>query len=467
MVKTRFAPSPTGNLHIGGARTAIVSWLIAQKLNGQFVLRIEDTDVERSKPEYTESIMNSLSWLGIYHDEGPYYQMQRLQRYQEVAKQLVKDGKAYYCYCTPEELQAKREAYKEKTGHDGWKYDRKWRNLPAPAHTDIKPVIRLKVPLDGLVHWNDLTKGGINIPNAQLDDFIIMRSDGIPTYNFCVVVDDMDMGISHVIRGDDHINNTPKQIHIYNALDAKVPTFGHIPLILNMDGSKQSKRDNVNEVNDNGQLKPMTNLNYYKDNGILPEAIVNYLLLISCNDVGKEVFSKEEFVNLFDLNKLGATPIKFDLEKLIWLNQQHIKNMTTYSFIETLTEELQKNNVDLSQWIGYDFAIFEQGIKERSKLIKDFYPLIAPVLSWNPEGFSDNLMQQVLNSLVSLQDWNITTVHDAIKEVADSNQLKFGQVVKPLREQVFTTSKLPLAEMIVFLGQDNFKAIQKKTTLKP
>ena len=467
MVKTRFAPSPTGNLHIGGARTAIVSWLIAKKLHGQFVLRIEDTDVERSKPEYTESIMNSLSWLGIDHDEGPYYQMQRLQRYQDVANQLVKDGKAYYCYCTPEELQAKREEYKQKTGHDGWKYDRKWRNLPPPANTDIKPVIRLKVPLDGLVHWNDLTKGGINIPNAQLDDFIIMRSDGIPTYNFCVVVDDMDMGISHVIRGDDHINNTPKQIHIYNALGAKVPTFGHIPLILNMDGSKQSKRDNVSEINDNGQLKPMTNLNYYKDNGVLPEAIVNYLLLISCNDVGKEVFSKEEFVELFDLNKLGATPIKFDLEKLIWLNQQHIKNMTTDSFIKTLTEELQKNNVDLNQWVGHDFAIFEQGIKERGKLIKDFYPLIAPVLTWKPEGFSDDLMQQVLKSLVSLQDWNTTTVHDAIKEVADSNQLKFGQVVKPLREQVFTTSKLPLAEMIVFLGQDNFKAIQKKTTLKP
>lgn len=453
MKKTRFAPSPTGHLHIGGARTAIISWLIAKKLDGKMALRIEDTDVERSKEEYTRSIMDSLSWLGINHDEDPIYQMQRLDRYQSLAHQLVKDGKAYYCYCTNEELQQQRIDYKEKNGHDGWKYDRKWRDLPAPKDSTIKPVIRLKIPLDGEVKWDDLTKGTIKITNSQLDDFIIMRSDGIPTYNFCVVVDDVDMKMTHVIRGDDHINNTPKQIHIYNAIDAEVPIFGHIPLILNINGKKQSKRDED------------TSVNSYKEKGFLPEAIVNYLLLISCNDVGKEIFTKDEFVNLFELNKLGNTPIKFDEEKLLWINQQHIKKLSTKDFVTILKNELEKHGVDLSLWRSADFSILETAIKERSKTINDFYPVIESLLKWDKEGFNSPLMSKVLNSILKVEDWNPITIHDAIAFVAEDENLKFGEVVKPLRKVVFLDGKLPLAEMILFLGKEELIKLQKKNNI--
>lgn len=243
MIKTRFAPSPTGHLHIGGARTAIISWLISEKLNGQFNLRIEDTDTLRSKEEYTNSIINSLNWLDIKAVNEPIYQSKRYKLYQEIAYKLVQDGLAYYCYSTSEELDNQRQQYKTLNGHDGWKYDRKWRDKKATDDIKyrVKPSIRLKLPLDGSVAWNDLTRGGIEIPNTQLDDFIILRSDGSPTYNFCVVVDDSDMGITHVIRGDDHINNTPKQIHIYNALNKNIPIFGHIPLILNIDGSESHR----------------------------------------------------------------------------------------------------------------------------------------------------------------------------------------------------------------------------------
>lgn len=453
MNKTRFAPSPTGHLHIGGARTAIISWLVAQKLDGKFVLRIEDTDVERSKSEYTDSIMNSLSWLDIQHDEGPYYQMKRIERHKEVALELVKKGLAYYCYSTPEELAAERDAYKKAHGHDGWKYDRKWRDIPAPKDTTVKPVIRLKVPLDGVTQWNDLTKGGISIPNSQLDDFIIMRSDGVPTYNFCVVVDDIDMGITHVVRGDDHINNTPKQIHIYKAMGKTIPTFGHIPLILSMNGKKQSKRDDA------------SSLNSYREKGYLPEAIINYLLLISCNDVGKEIFTKEEFVSLFELNKLGNTPIKFDEEKLLWINHQHIKNMSTYGFINTLLNQMEMNDVDLAQWATYDFSILESAIKERSKTLNDFYPIIEPLLNWKPEGFADPLMQKTLSAILSVSNWNPIEVHDAIQQVADAEGLKFGQIVKPLRQQVFGEAKLPLAEMLVFLQKEQLNQAVVKATL--
>jgi glutamyl-tRNA synthetase len=444
MVKTRFAPSPTGNLHIGGARTAIISWLIAHKLDGEFVLRIEDTDTVRSKPEYTDSILGSLAWLGIDYSNTPVYQTQRYDRYREVAQQLIDSGKAYRCYSTNDELTAQREAYKLQHGHDGWKYDRKWRNASQDdirAQGDNPFTVRLKVPIDGTVSWKDLTSGAIEIPNTQLDDFIILRSDGSPTYNFCVVVDDSDMQISHVIRGQDHISNTPKQIHIYHALDKAVPVFGHIPLILNMDGSKQSKSSGA------------TSVNHYRDLGIDEKALVNYLLLISCNDLSKEIFTKEEFVQMFDLNKLGHTPIKFDLDKLFWINQQYLKTMPDDDFIAQVQKsvnDINATNANSGNWLA-----LKQGVVERSKTSNDFKDLIAPILNWDASKIKDEPIKSAMDNLLKLDVFDKTTIHDSLKNTATELGIKFGDLAKPLRNLVFPDSKLSLDDMLIFVGKDN------------
>lgn len=454
MVKTRFAPSPTGNLHIGGARTALVSWLIAKKLGGEFVLRIEDTDTVRSKPEYTESILNSLNWLGIdYANKGNLvYQTQRYTRYQQVAHDLVAKGLAYHCYATNDELDSQRKAYKATHGHDGWKYDGMWRNASQNdilAQAGNPYTIRLKVPQNGTVAWQDLTiKGGkVEIPNSQLDDFIILRSDGSPTYNFCVVVDDTDMGITHVIRGQDHISNTPKQIHIYNALGYKLPIFGHIPLILNIDGSKQSKSSGA------------TSVNYYKDMGISKDALINYLLLISCNNLDNEIFSVDEFVKMFDLDKLGANPIKFDLDKLLWINQQYLKNMTDNDFSQSLIAQITNSNPSLDDASSLNWLKLKSAILERSKTVNDFLPLVLPMLNVNLTNLSDTTIK-ALQDLSNLDDFTSTKIHDCIAKTADNLGLKFGQLVKPFRQEVFPDSKLPLADMIEVLGKSNLSLIQ-------
>ena len=324
----------------------------------------------------------------------------------------------------------------------------------------MKPVIRLSVPFDGMTQWNDLVKGGISIPNKQMDDFIIMRSDGSPTYNFCVVVDDSDMNVSHVIRGEDHVSNTPKQIQIYKALDKDVPVFGHVPLILNLDGSKQSKRENANEVkNDDGQLLPMTNLTYYKNKGILPEAMINYLLLITCNDLPKEVFTKEEFVELFKLDKLGNTPIKFDLNKLVWLNQQHMKLMTTYDFMEKLSPQLidwaESNQHDVKNLLDIDFPILQGAIIERSKTTNDFIKLVEPILNINFNGIKENvLIKEAFERVVQLEDFNATTIYESFKELVTEKGLKVGDLMKPLRLEVFNNLTLPIADAIQAIGKE-------------
>lgn len=473
MIKTRFAPSPTGNLHIGSARTAIVSWLISKKLDGTFLLRVEDTDIERSKPEYTQNMLESLAWLDLKYDEGPYYQTQRFERYKEAALDLVNQGKAYYCYSTPEELTKEREEYKEKNGHDGWKYNGKWKDSKVTPPQGVKPVIRLSVPLDGMTQWNDLVKSGISFPNTQLDDFIIMRSDGSPTYNFCVVVDDSDMSVSHVIRGEDHISNTPKQIQIYKALGKDIPVFGHVPLILNLDGSKQSKRENANEVkSDEGQLMPMTNLTYYKNKGILPEAMINYLLLITCNDLPKEVFTKEEFVDFFKMDKLGNTPIKFDLSKLVWLNQQHMKLMTNDKFMEKLIVQLvdyaEKNGVDVTTLLEIDYSVLQAGIIERSKTTNDFIKLLEPVLSLNYDGIKNNsLIKEAFEKVIKLDDFNATAIYESFKDFVTEKGLKVGDLMKPLRVEVFNNITLPIAEAMQAIGKENFEKVFQSKKLKP
>jgi len=315
-VRTRFAPSPTGYLHIGGARTALFSWAYARRHGGKFVLRIEDTDTERSTQQSVAAIVESLRWLGITWDEGPFFQMQRLARYREVAERLIAAGQAYRCWMTKEELEALRREQAEK----GLKprYDGRWRPERAKAlglvpPADRPPVVRFRTPEEGTVGWNDLVKGPIEFPNAELDDLVLLRADGIPTYNFGVVVDDLDMAITHVIRGDDHVNNTPRQIHIFRALGAKLPEFAHVPMILGPDGERLSKR--------HGAVSVMQ----YRDEGFLPEALVNALARLGWSHGDDEIFSVEQFVAWFDLAHVSRSPAQFNPEKAHWINQQYIR----------------------------------------------------------------------------------------------------------------------------------------------
>ncbi|MHB1061107.1 MAG: glutamate--tRNA ligase, partial [Thiobacillus sp.] len=315
MIRTRFAPSPTGYLHIGGARTALFSWAFARHHGGQFILRIEDTDIARSTPEAVQAILDGMAWLELNHDEGPIYQTKRLYRYKEVLEQMLENGQAYHCYCSTEELDAMREA--QRARGEKPRYDGRWRpeagkSLPVPP-SGVQPVVRFKNPTEGTVAWNDLVKGIIEFSNAELDDLIIARGDGTPTYNFCVVVDDWDMQISHVIRGDDHVNNTPRQVNILRALGAEVPHYAHLSMILGDDGTKLSKRHGAVSV-----------MQYFEE-GYLPEAVINYLARLGWSHGDAELFSREQFVQWFDLDHITPSAAQFNTEKLRWLNQQYIK----------------------------------------------------------------------------------------------------------------------------------------------
>ncbi len=315
MIRTRFAPSPTGFLHIGGARTALFSWAFARHHGGQFILRIEDTDIARSTPEAVQAILDGMAWLELNHDEGPFYQTKRLYRYKEVIEQMLADGQAYLCYCSTEELDAMREA--QRVRGDKPRYDGRWRpeagkTLPVPP-AGVQPVVRFRNPTEGSVAWKDLVKGVIEFSNAELDDLIIARADGTPTYNFCVVVDDWDMQISHVIRGDDHVNNTPRQINILKALGATVPQYAHLSMILGDDGTKLSKRHGAVSV-----------MQYFEE-GYLPEAVINYLARLGWSHGDAELFNREQFVQWFDLDHITPSAAQFNTEKLRWLNQQYIK----------------------------------------------------------------------------------------------------------------------------------------------
>src|ERR1041384_5435915 len=315
-VRTRFAPSPTGYLHIGSVRTALFCWAYARHYRGQFILRIEDTDLERSTAESVQAILDGMRWVGLDWDEGPFFQMQRLARYREVAEALIAGGHAYRDYMSREELEALRKQQVEKGEKP--RYDGRWRPERAKAlgltpPKGVAPVVRFRTPEEGEVGWNDLVKGPISFPNAELDDLVLLRADGVPTYNFGVVVDDIDMDITYVIRGDDHVNNTPRQIHIFNALEARLPQFGHVPMILGADGERLSKR--------HGAVSVMQ----YKDEGYLPEALLNYLARLGWSHGDEEIFSREQLVEWFDLAHISKSPARFDPEKLAWLNAQYIK----------------------------------------------------------------------------------------------------------------------------------------------
>ena len=313
-VRTRFAPSPTGFLHIGGVRTALYAWAYARHYQGDFILRIEDTDVERSTPQAVAAIIDGMSWLGLTADEGPYFQMQRMDRYRAVLSQMLADGRAYHCYSTPAELDEMRESQRargEKPRYDGrWRPENAKDRVPPAV---VKPVVRFRNPDDGAVQWNDLVKGPITIANAELDDLIIARSDGTPTYNFCVVVDDWEMAITHVIRGDDHVNNTPRQINILQALGAALPAYGHLPMIHGPDGQKLSKRHGAVSVLE------------YKELGYLPEAVVNYLARLGWSHGDEEIFSRDRLVAWFDGEHLSHSPSQLDFDKFRWVNHQYLK----------------------------------------------------------------------------------------------------------------------------------------------
>jgi len=455
-VRTRFAPSPTGFLHIGGARTALFSWAFARKHKGAFILRIEDTDVARSTPEAVQAILDGMEWLGLHHDEGPFYQMQRMDRYKQVIQKMLAEGSAYYCYCTRDELDALRESQMQQ----GLKprYDGRWRPepgkvLPTPPQ-NIPPVIRFKNPQDGHVIWNDLVKGEISIANQELDDLIIARDDGTPTYNFCVVVDDWEMGITQVIRGDDHVNNTPRQINMLKALGATIPQYAHLSMILGDDGQKLSKRHGAVSV-----------MQYHED-GYLPEAVLNYLARLGWSHGDDEIFSMEQFCEWFDLDHITPSAAQFNTEKLKWLNAHYIKQAGNEFLAKDITERLVKLGVnvraepDLTAVIGL--------YKERASTLNELAESIAyfyrkPVLdaAAAEKHLADDIKPALakLQSLLAAVDWQAEAIHHAINDVVAEFQLKFPKVAMPLRVLLTGIAQSPsIDQVMALLGRDEVLA---------
>ncbi|HEY6280462.1 MAG TPA: glutamate--tRNA ligase [Burkholderiales bacterium] len=436
MVKTRFAPSPTGYLHIGGARTALFSWAYARRHGGKFVLRIEDTDRGRSTRESIQAILDSMGWLGLDWDEGPFYQMQRLARYQEVAQRLIKENKAYYCYASKEELEALRE--QQRARGEKPRYDGRWRDSKVTPPAGVKPVVRFRNPLEGEVAFDDLVKGRIGVSNNELDDLVLLRADGVPTYNFGVVVDDLDMGITHVIRGDDHVNNTPRQVNILKALEAPLPQYAHVPMILGADGERLSKR--------HGAVSVLQ----YREEGYLPEALINYLARLGWSHGDEEMFSTPQFIEWFDLGHISKSPAQFNPEKLLWLNHQYIKSGSDEALAAQIELEIQRRGGDTKNGPVLSSAV--QLLKERANTLKELAQ--AAMLFYRYTSPSRELAVQHVNGKVipALQEvgqqftkieWRRAAIHDAIKAVVAQHQLKLPELAMPLRVLVTGSAQTP------------------------
>jgi glutamyl-tRNA synthetase len=441
MVRTRFAPSPTGYLHIGGARTALFSWAYARRHGGKFVLRIEDTDLERSTEQSVQAILDGMRWLGLDWDEGPVRQMQRLPRYREVADRLLREGRAYRCYCTKEELERMRAA--QRARGEKPRYDGRWRDSREAPPPGVAPVIRFRNPLEGDVTFHDLVKGPITISNGELDDLVLLREDGVPTYNFGVVVDDLDMNITHVIRGDDHVNNTPRQINIFRAIagdeGAALPQFAHVPMILGADGERLSKR--------HGAVSVMQ----YPEDGYLPEALVNYLARLGWSHGDEEIFSKAQLVEWFDLKHVSRSPAHFDPEKLRWLNQQYLLRKSDDEFAKLLEPRIRQRGGDLAG--GPKPAAIAGLLKTRSHTIEEaaavadiFYRDRQP----DPGELGRNLTDEVRPALTELaakfsgiEEWNEKSVMDSVHAVMDKYKLKLPKIAMPLRLLVFGVTQTP------------------------
>jgi glutamyl-tRNA synthetase len=448
-IRTRFAPSPTGYLHVGGARTALFSWLYARKHGGQFVLRIEDTDLERSTAESVQAILDGMSWLGLDYDEGPFYQTQRFDRYKEIIQQLMDQGDAYYCYCSKDELEEMREeqrANKEKPRYDG-----RCRHLTAPK-PGIDPVIRFKNPTSGSVVVKDMIRGDVEFKNAELDDLIIARPDGTPTYNLTVVVDDMDMQMTHVIRGDDHLNNSPRQINIFNALDAEPPKFAHVPMILGDDGARLSKR--------HGAVGVMS----YRDQGYLPEALLNYLVRLGWSHGDQEVFSIQEMIEFFDIEDVNRAASSFNTEKLLWLNQQYIKNSPASHIAKHLAWQMEHRSVDLSAGPTLEqiAVLYQERAKTLVEMADSCIFFYEKVSSYDEKAAKKNLnqaslplLQDMQSRLSALTEWLAEPIHTEIKVCAEKHEVGMGKVAQPIRVAITGNTVSPSLDVTLeLLGRE-------------
>jgi glutamyl-tRNA synthetase len=445
-VRTRIAPSPTGFLHLGTARTALYSWAYARHFGGQFVLRIEDTDVARSTQDSVDQILASMRWLGLDFDEGPIYQMQRLDRYHAVIEQMIVAGTAYRCYCSPEELDAMREAQRargEKTHYDG-----RWRPAPGkrlPAVPEgVKPVVRFANPSDGIVTWNDLVKGPISISNHEIDDLIILRPDGVPTYNFAVVVDDWDMAITHVFRGDEHINNTPWQINLFQALGAPLPQFGHCPIILGDDGQKLSKR------------RGAVSVTAYEDAGYLPEAMLNYLARLGWSHGDEELFSLPQMVQWFDGSHLAKSPAQWDPAKLAWVNAQYLKQADDTRLAALVATQLAGRGitVPVDDRLVAMCALFKDRCNTTVDLADWLQMYFAPVTP-AADDLATHLTDAIRPALVSLRDrlaacpWDKPGIAQALKDTLAEHKIKMPLLAMPLRALLSGRVQTPSVDAMV------------------
>jgi glutamyl-tRNA synthetase len=436
-VRTRFAPSPTGMLHIGGVRTALFCWLYARRLGGTFILRIEDTDRERSTPEAVQAILEGMRWLGLDHDEGPFYQTERMARYGEVIRQFLAEGKAYHCYCSKEELdemRAAQTARKEKPRYDGRC------RLRTAAVPGVNPVVRFRNPDEGSVVVNDVVHGPITFDSGELDDLIIARSDGTPTYNFCVVVDDYDMKVTHVIRGDDHINNTPRQINMLRALGVEPPVYAHVPMILGPDGAKLSKR--------HGAVSVLQ----YRDDGFLPEGLLNYLGRLGWSHGDQEIFSLDEMTQYFDINDVNKSASALNIDKMLWTNQQHILRATPERLAKYLQPQLAALGIVTDDWAR--LAAVAEAQRERAKTMKEMAAnslfFFRDVAAYDEKAAKKNLttesaplLEAVRERLATLEAWQAASIHDCIQAVAVEHDVSLGKVAQPIRVAVSGGSVSP------------------------
>ena len=455
-IRTRFAPSPTGFLHLGNIRSALYPWAFARKHGGTFILRIEDTDVERSTLEAVQAILDSMQWLGLDYDEGPYYQMARMDQYREAIRTMLAAGTAYHCYASAAELDAMRAA--QQARGEKPRYDQRWRPEPGkslpPPPADVPPVVRFRNPVGGVVAWDDAVKGRIEIANDELDDLVIARSDGTPTYNFCVVIDDLDMRITHVIRGDDHVNNTPRQINLIHALGGQVPVYAHLPTVLTPEGDKLSKRHGARGVMQ------------YRDDGYLSDAVVNYLARLGWAHGDEEIFSREQFVGWFNLAGLSSSPGRFDPDKLKWVNHEHIKRLPDAELGALLRPFLER--AGLNPEAGPDPGVVAALLHDRAATLAEmadaahyFYVPVHPT----PERIAEHVNEGNRDALVELHrefadlPWQREAIGAALKSAAAKRKLKPGQVMMPMRVLVAGTPSTPAIDAVLeLIGRDAVRA---------
>jgi glutamyl-tRNA synthetase len=453
MVISRFAPSPTGDLHIGSIRTALYAWIFARQQKGKFILRIEDTDRERSTQESIDAILNGMQWLGLDYDEGPIHQMERLTRYEEVAKQLLDSGHAYKCYCSKERLEQLRTeqmANNEKPKYDGYC---RYHNVTAKDNQGLSFVIRFATPQSGEVHFDDRIRGELKVSNSELDDVVLVRSDGIPTYNYAVVIDDHDMGVSMVIRGDDHINNTYRQINIFKALNAKPPQYAHVPSILGSDGKRLSKRHGA------------TSVLAYRDQGILPQALINALLRLGWAHGDQEIFSHEEMLQLFKIDDVHKSPAVFDQQKLLWFNQHYLKTLPAEIIVSHLVKFLDNQGINYKTGQNKPelvkvVAVLQPRCKTLLEMAEKTACFYMDKVEYNPEAVAKffneatvNILQDVITACNNITNWNIDNLHEMVQQLMHNLNLKMPQLAQPIR--------------IALTGDTNSPSINETMALMP